>query len=145
MTSIRSSSQRARRRDDRAVGAAHVAQSRRDATLGVGVDRRGRLDEDEELGVGEERARQGQPLALAAREAATALFDEGVEAVVEGLEDVDGARRLERGHDVAVGDVPVGDSSLRSSPEKSRGSTSLTTMWRRVSATEKSPSASRRA
>ena len=58
-----------------------AAQPRGDPRLGVGVDRRGRLDQHQDLGVGGERAGQHQPLPLAAGERAAALGDHGVEAV----------------------------------------------------------------
>ena len=59
------------------------------------VDRARRLDEDEHLGVGEERPREHEPLALAARERPPALVDVGVEAA-ELVEHVLGVRDRHR-------------------------------------------------
>ena len=64
-------------------GCAGVAQPACDARLGVRVDRARRLHEDEDLGVGEECAREHEPLPLPAREPAAALVDRRVEAVRE--------------------------------------------------------------
>ena len=54
---------------------ARLAQPLRDPRLGVRVDRARRLDEHEQLGVREQRAREHEPLALAAGERAAALVD----------------------------------------------------------------------
>jgi len=70
------------------VRAANLAQARRDPSLGVGVDRGRRLDEDEHLGVGEYGAREAQSLALSTRETPASLFDQRVETVLQRVEDV---------------------------------------------------------
>ena len=85
------SRRRVRRRAGRRVGAGRAAagwrSSRRscgpgarlqplgDPGLGVRVDRAGRLDQDQDLGVGQQRAGQDQPLPLTAGERAAALLD----------------------------------------------------------------------
>ena len=58
---------------------ARVVQAPRDPRLGVRVDGARRLDEDEHLRLREQRARQHEPLALPARERASALVDGRVE------------------------------------------------------------------
>ena len=54
-----------------------------DARLGVQVDVRRRLVEDEDPRVGDQRAREGDELALARRELHAALADLRVEPVLE--------------------------------------------------------------
>ena len=66
-----------------------------DACLGVGVDRARGLDEHEHLGVAHERAGEGHPLALAAGQGAAALLEHAVQAVLDRLEDVEGARDVD--------------------------------------------------
>ena len=115
------------RHDDRRPARARLAQPPGDAGLGVGVDRARRLDEHEDLGVGEQRSGQDEALPLAARERAAALLDV--------------ARRARRGSDsrtssafatatasrmAASSERSQGSSSWRSVPEKSSGSVSLT-------------------
>ena len=53
-----------------------LAQRALDLLLGRGVDRRGRVVEDEDPRVGEQRARDRDPLALAAAERQPALADD---------------------------------------------------------------------
>ena len=71
-------------RDDER-GAARSRISRSSASwichLGLGVDGRGAVVEDEEARVGEQRARDGDALPLPAREADAALADDGVVAL----------------------------------------------------------------
>ena len=75
------------------------AQALRDSGLGVRVDRARRLDEHEHLGVGEERSREHEPLALTAREGAAPLVDVRVQTLGQRLDDVfcvrDGDRRVD--------------------------------------------------
>ena len=59
-----------------------------DRPLGLGVERRGRLVEDQDRRVLEEHARDRQALLLAARELDAALADDGVEAVRQGGDEV---------------------------------------------------------
>ena len=89
-----------------------LAQPGGDPGLGVGVDRAGRLDQHQDLGVGGERAGQHQPLPLAAGEGPAPLGDLGVQALGQRLEDVLGRRGVERRLDArrAADDVePVGE------------------------------------
>ncbi len=71
--------ERARADDDGRPAGACLAKPTGDSGLGVGVDGARRLDEDEDLGVGEQRPRKDDPLALAAGERATPLLDVAVE------------------------------------------------------------------
>ena len=65
-----------------------AAEALGDAGLGVRVDGRGRLDEHEDSGVGGEGAREHEPLALAAGQAAAALVEHALPAAGERVEDV---------------------------------------------------------
>ena len=91
------------------------AQALLDAALGVQVDVRGRLVEDEDARVGGQRAGERDELALAGRQLRAALADRRVVAVLERRDELvgaDGARRgadlLERRVRAAEGDV-LGD------------------------------------
>src|SRR5215211_9378990 len=73
-----------------------VCSSDLDLPLGADVDARRRLVEEEDAGVGEKRAREGDQLALAERETPAALGHLGVVPVLElgdELVGADGARR----------------------------------------------------
>ena len=94
--------ERARRHDDGRAPGPGLGEPRRDARLGVGVDRARRLDEHECLGVGEQRPGQREALALAAGEGAAALLDLVVEAAGERLEHVVTTRDRQRGEDRRV-------------------------------------------
>ena len=59
----------------------HPAQRRVDLLLDPRVDRRGRVVEQQDLGIGEQRPRERDPLALPAREREALLADDGVVAV----------------------------------------------------------------
>ena len=72
-----------------------------DAGLGVGVDGARRLDEDEHVGVAQQRPGEGEPLALAAGERAAALLELAVEAAVDRGEGI-----------VGVGDVEGGEPGV---------------------------------
>ena len=89
--------------DERARGDDHGGATRPrggepsgDAGLGVRVDRAGRLDEHEDLGVGEQRPCQGDPLALTPGERATLLGDLPGEPARDGVEHVAGVRDVQR-------------------------------------------------
>ena len=60
--------------------------------FGGAVDRAGRVVEDQDARVGQKGARQGDPLALAARERHAALADDGLVAVGKGHDEVVGLR-----------------------------------------------------
>ena len=62
-----------------------------DPRLGVGVDRARRLDEHEHLGVAQQGAGQGDPLALPTRQCPAALLELAVHPVLERVEGVGGA------------------------------------------------------
>ena len=81
----------------RAVGEQH-AERALDLPLGADVDRRGRLVEDEDARVGEQRPRERDELALAEREPRAALAELRLVAVLEPEDEVvraDGLRRLD--------------------------------------------------
>ena len=82
-----------------------------DAALGVQVDVRGRLVEDEDPRVGDERAGERDELALAGRELDAALADLGVQAVGEAADEVLGADAAQRAPHLVLGRVgpPEGD------------------------------------
>ena len=69
------------RDDDRRAPGEQPPQPGLDAPLGVQVDVRGRLVEDEDPRVGDQRAGEREELALAGRELRAALADLGVEPV----------------------------------------------------------------
>ena len=82
--------------DERRSPGEQPAQAALDPPLGADVDRRRRLVEDEDARVGEQRAREGDELALAEREPEAALADLRVVAVRElgdELVGADGCRR----------------------------------------------------
>ena len=62
----------------------HLAQRELDLLLGRGVDRRGRVVEDQDPRIGQDRARDRDPLALAAGQRQPALADERVVALRQG-------------------------------------------------------------
>jgi hypothetical protein len=78
--------QRAGRRDDRGAARALLPQPGRDPRLGVRVDRRGRLDENQDLRIGGQRPGQHQPLPLPAGERTAALGDDLVDRAIEAIE-----------------------------------------------------------
>jgi hypothetical protein len=67
-----------------------LAQRRLDLLLGRRVDRRRRVVEDEDARIGQERARDGDALALAAAQRQAALADARVVAVGQALDEVVG-------------------------------------------------------
>ena len=90
-----------------------------DLALGLGVDRAGRLVEDQDARIVQQGARDGDPLALAARQRVAALADHGVVAVRQPADEVVGVGRARRrrppapmrGVRQAVADV-VGDGAV---------------------------------
>src|SRR3954464_8774516 len=74
-------------------------QAALDRFLGADVDVGGGLVEDEDAGLGEEGAGEGDQLALTGRELDAALADFGVEALREPGDEVGGADRGQRGID----------------------------------------------
>ena len=112
-----------------------AAQPGRDPGLGVRVDRRGRLDQDQDLGVAGQRPGQHQPLPLAAGEGAAALGHHRVQPVGQCLEDVVGRGGLQRPRHLArVARVAtVVSSTVPSRPENSVAPVSETTIRRRTS------------
>ena len=71
-----------------------------DLALGADVDRRGRLVEDQDPGVGEQRPREGDELTLAEREPRPALAELRLVAVLELEDEAVGADRLRRRGDL---------------------------------------------
>ena len=64
--------------------------------LALVVERAGRLVEDQDARIGDQRAGDGDALALAARQAAAALADDGVVALGQLEDEVVGAGELRR-------------------------------------------------
>lgn len=87
--------ERARGHDDRRASGAGRGEAPGDAGLGVRVDGARRLDEHEGVRLGQEGARQGEPLALAAGEGPAPLLDLVVETAGQRLEHVVAARDRE--------------------------------------------------
>ena len=85
-------------------GAAHGGGLDRllDLVLGGAVDGAGRVVQDEDGGIGEEGAGQGQPLALPAREHYAAFADHGVVLLRESHDEVVGLSRPRRRLDLAL-------------------------------------------
>ena len=108
------------RDDDGRPAGARLVQTPCDPRLGVRVDRARRLDEDEHLGVREQRAREDEPLPLAARERAAALVDGRVEPVGERVEHVLGVRDRDRLADRAVvrARAPTGRARCAACPRR---------------------------
>ena len=72
--------------------AAQRVQAVLDQRLALAVEARGRLVEDEDARVGEDRARDRDALALAARELHAALADDRVVALLEAVDELVGVR-----------------------------------------------------
>ena len=84
-----------RRHDDGGAPGAVRPEPLSDPGLGVRVDGRGRLDEDEDLRVGGERAHEDESLPLPAGEAAAALVETALPAAGQRVEDVLAGCRVE--------------------------------------------------
>ena len=76
------------------------------------IEVRGRLVEHEHRRLGEERAREHDPLALAARKLPSLLADERVEAVREALHPVEDARRAQGARQVVVARIGPGEPEV---------------------------------
>ena len=87
------------RDDERRPALPQRAQAVLDQRLALAVEARRRLVEDQDARVGEDRARDRDPLALAARELHAALADDGVVALLEPADELvavrDAAGRLD--------------------------------------------------
>ena len=77
--------------DDRGAAGQQAPQAVLDPALGVDVDVRGRLVEDQDPRVGDQRAGERDELALAGRELHAALADRRVVAVLEARDELVGA------------------------------------------------------
>ena len=75
--------------------------------LRFGVERRGRLVEQQQRRVAQQRARDREALALAAREARAAFAHEGVEPLRQRAQEVGGVGRLGRRPDRVVVGIPA--------------------------------------
>ena len=97
--------------DDRRASGEQAAQARLDAPLRVEVDVRGRLVEDQDARVGDERAGERDELALAGRQLRAALADGRLVAVLEALDELVGADGAGGGAHLVVRRVraPEGD------------------------------------
>ena len=91
--------------------------------LGDRVERRGRLVEDQDRRVLEDGARDAEPLALAARQAAAGFGDLGVVAIRQARDELVRVRALAAPADFLVGRVEpavaevVGDRAARTAPD----------------------------
>ena len=99
------------RDDDRGAAAHQTAQRRLHLPLRIGVERRGRLVEQQDRRVLQHRARDGDALPLAAREPDAVLADRRVVALRQVADEVVGARRARGGLDLGVGraEPAIGD------------------------------------
>ncbi len=102
------------RDDERGAVGEQQPQGRVDLSFGADVDRRGRLVEDQDSRICQERPRERDELSLAEREAGSAFLQLRLVTVLELLDEVvgaDGLRRIddscERGAGLAEGDVLV--------------------------------------
>ena len=97
--------------DQRGAPAHDLAQRGVDLGLQARVDGRGRVVQQEQPGVGDQRPGQGHPLPLPAGKRQALLADHGVVALGEPLDELVGLRRLGRGDDLVLGGVrpAVGD------------------------------------
>ena len=91
--------------DDRRPAAHRLAQAVADLRLGRRVDRRGRVVEDQDSRVDDERARDRDALALAAGERDPALADHGVVALGQRLDELVRLGEPRGALDVVVGRV----------------------------------------
>ena len=113
--------ERAGREDDRRPSAPGLAQPAGDPRLGVSVDRARRVDEDQDLRVGDERAREHEPLPLPSRERAPALLDEAGEPFGQRVEHVLRVRDLDRRQHLRFGGAAPGvELALQRAGEKHR-------------------------
>src|SRR5260370_32566693 len=71
-----------------------------DAGLALGIERAGRLVEDQQLGIDQQRPRDRDPLALSAGKVARSLLDERVVAAPQALDEFLGARHAPGGGDL---------------------------------------------
>src|SRR5690606_24756675 len=85
------------------AAAAEVLESVPDEGLALGVEAGGGLVEDEDARIGDDGARDGDALALAAGELDAALADDGVVAVVEALDELVAVRDAGGGADLFEG------------------------------------------
>ena len=108
--------------DERRAPGHHLAQRRLDRLLRRGVDGRGGVVEDEDARVGQQRAGDGDALALAARERQAALADARVVAVGQLGDEAGGLGALGRALDLLARGVgaPVGDVLVHGGAEQER-------------------------
>ena len=98
--------------DDRRPAAHRLAQAVADLRLGRRVDRRGRVVEDQDARVDDERARDRDALALAAGERDPALADHRVVAVRQRLDELVRLREARRALDLLVGRVGASERDV---------------------------------
>ncbi len=92
---------------ERRASAHEVLERALDERLGLGVERGRRLVEQQHPRVAHERARDREPLALAARQARAALADDGVPALGLRVDDLERVRVAQGGeHALVVGTSP---------------------------------------
>ena len=88
------------RDDHHRAAVRHALQIGVDQRLALRIERRGRLVEDHQLGIDDQRAGDGQPLALAAGQVGRAFLDPGLVALRQALDELLGAGEPGRPHRV---------------------------------------------
>ena len=98
--------------DDDGAALGHRAQVGLDDLLALGIERGGRLVEDQDARLGDERAGDREPLALAARQIGAALLDHRVIALRHPRDELVCARHLGGGHDLVDRQRGVGERDV---------------------------------
>jgi hypothetical protein len=99
-----------------------------DALLGVGVDRRGGVVQDEDLRVGEGGTSEGDALALAARQREAALADDRVVAVAQLEDELVGGGDPRRCFDLGIGRAGAPEGDVLADRRENRKLSSNTTL-----------------
>ena len=110
------------RDEQRGPAGHHPVQGGVDLRLDPGVDRGGRVVEQQQPGVGDQRPGEGDPLPLAAGERESLLADDAVVALGQLADELVGLGRPGRGEDLLLGRVrpSVGDIGLDRVGEEER-------------------------
>ena len=98
--------------DDRRPASHRLAQTVADPCLRRGIHGRGRVVQDQDARVDDERTRDRDPLALAARECDAALADHGVVSVRERRDEVVRLREARRTFDLLVGRLRAAEGDV---------------------------------
>jgi hypothetical protein len=98
--------------DDRGAAGEQAAQAALDAGLGVDVDVRGRLVEDQDRRLRQERPREGDDLSLPGLELGPALSDLGLESVRQGGQHLFSSHRDQRPVDLLGARVGLAEGDV---------------------------------